>query len=106
MPKYLLKVNYTLDGVRGVLSKGGSARKAAASAVSESVGGSLESMYFAFGSTDVFAIADLPDNTAAAALALTVSGSGGAKVTTTVLLTPEEIDAATKSSVSYTAPGQ
>jgi uncharacterized protein with GYD domain len=106
MPKYLLQVNYTLDGVRGVLSKGGSARKAAASAVAESVGGSLESIYFAFGSTDVFAIADLPDNTAAAALALTVSGSGGASVTTTVLLTPEEIDAATKSSVSYTPPGQ
>ena len=92
MPKYLLQVNYTLDGVKGVLSKGGSARKAAAQAAAESVGGTLESVYFAFGSTDVFAIADLPDNAAAAALALTVSGSGAATVTTVVLLTPEEIE--------------
>ena len=43
MPKYLLQVNYTLDGVKGVLSKGGSARKAAAQAAAESVGGTLES---------------------------------------------------------------
>ena len=55
--------------------------------------------------TDVFAIADLPDNAAAAALALHVSASGGATVRTTVLLTPEEIDAATKKTVQYTAPG-
>jgi uncharacterized protein with GYD domain len=106
MPKYLLQVNYTLDGVKGVLSKGGSARRAAAEAAAASVGGTVESFYFAFGSTDVFVIADLPDNSAAAALALTVSGAGGATVDTTVLLTPEEIDSATKASVQYTAPGQ
>jgi uncharacterized protein with GYD domain len=106
MPKYLLQVNYTLEGVKGVLSKGGSARKAAAQAAAESVGGTLESVYFAFGSTDVFAIADLPDNAAAAALALTVSGSGAATVTTVVLLTPEEIDTATQKGVQYTPPGQ
>ena len=68
MPKYLLQVNYTLEGVKGVLSKGGSARKAAAKAAAESVGGTLECMYFAFGSTDAFAIADLPDNAAAAVM--------------------------------------
>ena len=45
MPKYLLQVNYTLDGVKGVLSKGGSARRAAAQAAAESVGGTLESIY-------------------------------------------------------------
>jgi hypothetical protein len=30
MPKYLLEVNYTLDGIKGVKSEGGSARVAAA----------------------------------------------------------------------------
>ena len=45
MPKYLLQVSYTLDGVKGVVSKGGSAREAAARAAAESVGGSLESLY-------------------------------------------------------------
>ena len=77
MPKYLLEVSYTLDGVRGVMAKGGSAREQAARAAAESVGGTLESFYFAFGSADVFTVADLPDNAAAAALALTVTAGGG-----------------------------
>ncbi len=106
MPKYLLQVSYTLDGVKGVMAKGGSARRAAAQAAVESVGGTLECVYFAFGKTDAFAIAELPDNAAAAAMALTVGGSGGATVNTVVLLTPEEIDAATQAGVEYTAPGQ
>jgi uncharacterized protein with GYD domain len=105
MPKYMLEVNYTLDGVRGVVAKGGSARKAAAQAAAESVGGTLDSLYFAFGGTDAFAVADLPDNNAAAALALNVTAGGGASVRTTVLLTPEDVDAATKISVQYTPPG-
>jgi uncharacterized protein with GYD domain len=105
MPKYLLDVTYTLDGVKGVVAKGGSARKAAAAAAAKSVGGRLESFYFAFGGTDVFAVADLPDNTAAAALALTVTAGGGATVRTVVLLTPDEVDAAVEQKVKYTPPG-
>lgn len=105
MPKYLLKVHYTLDGVKGVLAKGGSARKAAAQAAAKSAGGKVESFYFAFGSTDVFVVADLPDNSAAAALALTVTSGGGATVTTTVLLTPDEIDQAASTKVKYQPPG-
>ncbi len=105
MPKYLLEVNYTLDGVRGVVAKGGSPREAAARVAAESVGGQLDALYFAFGGTDVFAIADLPDNAAAAALALAVTSGGGAAVRTIVLLTPEEIDAATRKAVTYTPPG-
>ncbi len=105
MPKYLLEVNYTLDGVRGVLKQGGSARKAAAQAAAKSLGGKLDSFYFAFGGTDVFTVADMPDNESAAALALTVSGGGGATVNTVVLLTPEEVDAAVKKDVKYKPPG-
>ena len=104
MPKYLLEVTYTLDGVRGVVAKGGSARKAAAAAAARSVGGKLDSFYFAFGGTDVYTVADLPDNEAAAALALAVTAGGGAAVRTVVLLTPEEIDAATDKKVKYTPP--
>jgi uncharacterized protein with GYD domain len=105
MPKYLLEVNYTLDGVRGVLAKGGSVRKAAASAAAKSAGGKVDSFYFAFGGTDVYVVADMPDNEAAAALALTVSAGGGATVRTVVLLTPDEIDAATSKNVKYKPPG-
>jgi uncharacterized protein with GYD domain len=105
MPKYLLEVNYTLDGVRGVLKQGGSARKAAAQAAAKSLGGKLDNFYFAFGGTDVFTVADMPDNESAAALALTVSAGGGATVKTVVLLTPEEVDDATKKDVKYKPPG-
>lgn len=106
MPKYLLQVNYTLEGVKGVLAKGGTAREKAAREAAKSVGGSLDSFYFAFGGTDVVTVADLPDNTAAAALALTVAAGGGATVHTTVLLTPDQIDDATKKTVLYTPPGR
>src|SRR5260370_39386369 len=101
MPKYLLEVNYTLEGVRGVVAKGGTARKTAAQAAAKSLGGKIEAFYFAFGGTDVFAIADMPDNAAAAALALNVTAAGGAEVRTVVLLGPDEIDAATEKSVKY-----
>jgi len=47
----------------------------------------------------------MPSNEAAAALALTVTAGGGATVNTVALLSPEEIDAAAATSVSYTPPG-
>lgn len=105
MGKYLLSVNYTLDGVRAVVAKGGSARRAAAQAAAKSVGGKVESFYFAFGGTDAYVVADLPSNEAAAALAMVVTAGGGATVETTVLLSPSEIDAAVKQEVSYRPPG-
>ena len=105
MPKYLLEVEYTLDGVRGVLAQGGSARKAAATAAAKSAGGKLEAFYFAFGGTDVYVIADMPDNASAAALALHVTAGGGATVRTVVLLAPDEVDTATQKDVRYKPPG-
>lgn len=106
MAKYLLKVTYTLDGIRGVQAQGGSARRAAADAAVKSAGGTLESFYFAFGGTDVFVVADLPSNVAAAAVATSVSAGGGATVETVVLISPEEMDQAVKIPVGYTPPGR
>lgn len=106
MPKYMLRVNYTADGAKGLIQDGGSKRRAAAQKAAESVGGRVESFYFAFGETDAFVVADLPDAASATAIALTVSASGGATVQTSVLMTPEEVDAAAKKSPLYTAPGR
>ena len=106
MPKYLLQVSYTAEGAKGVLKDGGSKRRAAAKAVVESVGGKLESMYFAFGKTDVFVIVDAPDAASIASAALTLGASGSVTCTTTALLTAEEIDQAVKKSASYTPPGR
>jgi len=105
MPKYLFHASYTTEGVAGVRSKGGSARRDAITAMAEGLGGSIESFYFAFGDDDVFTVVDLPDNEAAAAVALTVNSSSAVSVQTTVLLTAEEIDAAAQRSVDYRPPG-
>lgn len=50
-------------------------------------------------------IMDLPDNVAAVAIALLVAASGKVAVKTTVLLTPEEVDAAVKVGGDYRPPG-
>jgi uncharacterized protein with GYD domain len=106
MPKYLLEVSYTAEGAKGLLKDGGTKRRQAAAALVEGLGGKMESMYFAFGETDVFAIADLPDSTTATAVALALAASGAVSSKTTVLITPEEIDQAVKKSTQYTPPGR
>jgi uncharacterized protein with GYD domain len=105
VPKYLVEVKYTLDGMKGLKAQGGSARVAASKALIEEVGGSIESFYFAFGDRDAVIIADLPDNVASAALGLIVGASGGVNSAVTVLLTPEEIDEAAKKQATYRPPG-
>lgn len=105
MGKYLLRGNYVGDGVAGLLNEGGSARRVAATAAVESVGGTVESMYYAFGDTDVFVICEFPDDASATAAALTVNSSGAVRVTTTPLMTPEDIDDASQKSPTYQPPG-
>jgi uncharacterized protein with GYD domain len=91
--------------VRGVAEEGGSSRVDAVKKATESVGGTLEAFYFAFGGADAYVIADLPDNETAAAVALTVNQSDRASVETVVLVTPEEMDAAAKKDVDFRPAG-
>ena len=106
MPKYLIQFNYTAEGVKGVLKEGGSSRRAATEKLIKSMGGTVEAYYFAFGEADGFVIADLPDSTSMAAINLTVASSGAVATKTTVLITPEEVDAAAKKTPSYRPPGK
>ncbi len=106
MPKYLLQVNYTADGAKGLIKDGGSARRSAAQKAAESLGGRVESMYFAFGAADAYVTAEMPDHASAAAISLALAASGGATARTTVLLTPEEMDQAASKTPIYRAPGQ
>ncbi len=106
MPKYLVQANYVGEGIKGLLKEGGSSRRAAVEKLFGSLGGKVEAFYYAFGDTDLFVIADVPDNVTAAALSLTVNAAGAATSRITVLLTPEEIDAAGKKSPIYRPPGQ
>jgi uncharacterized protein with GYD domain len=106
MAKYLLTGSYTAEGAKGVLAEGGTRRREATEQVVKSLGGTVEAYYFGFGGDDFYLIADLPSHAAAAAGALTGSASGALSVRTTVLLTPEDIDAAAKLTPSYRAPGE
>jgi uncharacterized protein with GYD domain len=105
MPKFMIKASYSTDGARGLLKEGGTARRAAVQKVVESMGGKVEAFYFAYGDADAYVITDLPDVATAAALSLTVSASGAVRLSTIPLITAEEIDAASKKSVAYRAPG-
>ena len=105
MPKYLVQASYTPQGVEGIRSKGGTSRRDAVADMAGSLGGQLESFYFGFGDHDAYVIVDLPDNEAAAAIALTVNAAGAATAETIVLLTPEQVDEAAKRSVDYRPPG-
>ena len=105
MPKYLLEVSYTLDGIKGLSAEGGSARVAAVTAATEAAGGKIESFYFAFGDKDAYLIVDYPDAVTAASAVLAVTAAGGAKVRTVVLLTPAEVDAGVRMESTYRPPG-
>jgi uncharacterized protein with GYD domain len=106
MGKYLLHANYVGEGIKGLLKEGGTARRASAEKAVKSVGGTIEAFYYAFGETDAYVIVDVPDNASMAALATTIGASGAVRITTTVLITPEEMDAVAKKTPTYRAPGQ
>ena len=106
MPKYLFEARYTAEGARALAGEGGSGRRAAMTKMTDGMGGKLESFYYAFGDVDLYAIAELPDNESAAAVALAVSQGGGATVRTVVLISPEGMDKAGKKAVEYWPPGR
>jgi uncharacterized protein with GYD domain len=106
MPKYLFHGSYTEEGLKGLLKDGGTKRQEAVKQAVESLGGTLEAYYFAFGDNDFYFIADSPDNVNAVAGSILGSASGAVKVNITVLLTPEEIDEAVKKTIDWRPPGQ
>ena len=106
MAKYLIEGHYTAEGAKAIAHDGGTGRRASAAKMIESVGGKLEAFYFAFGDVDVYAIIDLPDNVAAAAVALAINKTGVLAGKTVVLIPPEDMDRAAKKAVDYRPPGQ
>jgi len=105
MAKYLFEAKYAAEGAKGLAREGGSGRRATVEKMVVSMGGRLESFYFAFGDVDVYLIVDLPDHIAATAVALAVNQSGVVSVKTIVLISPEEVDKAAKKAVDYRPPG-
>ncbi|MGY1703898.1 GYD domain-containing protein [Geodermatophilus sp. SYSU D00697] len=104
MSRFLVIASYSPQGARAVMAAGGSARRSVFEHAVLDLHGRLETFDFALGADDVYAIVDLPDAAAAAALSLTISGGGVAVVRTVVLLPPEELDRAAQLHPSY-SPG-
>ena len=96
--------SYTTEGIKGLVKDGGSKRRAVVEETLKGLGGKVEAFYYAFGDSDVVAIFDLPDNASATAVALTVAATGAVHLKTTVLISAEEVDQATKKTVRYRPP--
>ena len=106
MPKYLVQGSYSNQGLSGLLKEGGSKRQHAAEEAVKGLGGRLEAFYYAFGNDDFVIILDVPSNVDATALSLAANATGAVKSRMTVLITPEEVDQATKRTVNFRAPGK
>jgi uncharacterized protein with GYD domain len=87
MAFYLIQAVYKDTATKSLVIRP-QTREDAISKTCKSLGGKLHSFYFAFGEYDVVAIAELPDNAAAAAFALGIASKGAvSRFHTTVLLT-------------------
>ncbi len=106
MPKYLFQGSYTAEGTRGLLKEGGTSRRDTIEQLMKGMGGTLESLYYAFGPDDVVSIVDLPDSVTGTAVSLAVNAAGAVRLRITPLITPEEVDQAAKMSIGYRPPGQ
>lgn len=105
MSKFLIQAHYTGSGVKGLIKEGGSGRREALTQTVESLGGSLEAMHYAFGETDLYLIANFPDDSSATAFSLQVNAAGAISVKMIPLIAPETVDEAVNKSVSYRRPG-
>ncbi|SCL59696.1 GYD domain-containing protein [Micromonospora chersina] len=105
MPAFLLRSIYTVDGISGLTRDGGSKRAEVVRKMVEEAGGRMLSMHFAFADDDTYVLCDLPDHRTAAALAMRIGAAGGLRSRVTPLLTPAEVDEATRTPTDYSAPG-
>jgi len=96
VPHYMIQVAYTPEGWAALVKSPQNRIEVVRPAV-EKAGGKIETGYYAFGEYDVVIIAELPDNSSAAGLAISFSAGGALRaIKTTPLLTPDEAVAAMK----------
>jgi uncharacterized protein with GYD domain len=105
MKRFMFKVSYTHEGMRGVISEGAVNRRTFIEKMASEMGGSVVSFDYAFGDTDVYVICEMQDEITAAAVATAVAASGAASIETVTLLSPEDVDAAIAKHAPYRAPG-
>jgi len=87
MPFYMFQGRYTAAALKAMVDNPQD-REAAARPLVESVGGKLHNLFFCFGTEDVVAIIEAPDDKSIAAGALAIGASGAlAGGATTKLMT-------------------
>ena len=102
MSKYLIQLSYTSDAWATQVKNPKSARDRATTVI-ESLGGKVESLYYAFGEYDLIGIMDMPSNVNAAAVSLAVSAGGAVKsMQTTPLMDLDEGVAAMRAAATAT----
>ena len=96
MSSYLVQVSYTTEAVASLIKNPQNRTETVRKSVKK-LGGKLVGFWMAFGDYDVVVVVEMPDNVSAAALALSVGGSGTARsIKTTPLLSIEDGIAALK----------
>lgn len=106
MPRYLVQAAYTAAAAAAFV-KNPQDRVAGVRVLVEKMGGKLETMDYCLGDFDLVAIASLPDDVTAAAMALAVSSAGHIKsYKTTRLMSAEDFLSAQQKAhgVAYQAP--
>ena len=106
MATFMVQFKYTEKGMQGLVKDGGTKRREATRDLVEALGGKLVAYYFGFGEYDGLAIIEGLDNVKTVAGNLTAAVTGMVQTKTTVLVTPEEMDQATKKMVPFRAPGE
>ena len=110
MAKYAIFFTYSSDAWARMINNPGD-RTAAVRQLTDSVGGSLESAYWMFGTHDGIVIVDVPDSVRAAAVSVAVGSTGSFKhLETHELLTQDQLGQvlshARNAAEAYQAPGQ
>ena len=90
MPYYMTQASYTSQALK-TMTGNPQDRAATTARMVEAAGGKMLDFFFAFGEYDAVIIWEAPDNATAASVAIAAAGGGAlAKISTTVLMTPEE----------------
>ncbi len=106
MPIYMVQASYAPQATASMVNNPQD-RAAAIKPMIERMGGKLQDLWFCFGEYDIVAIAEMPDNVSAAAMAMAIGSSGAMSAyRTTPLMTSADAKKAMKKAggVGYTAP--
>jgi uncharacterized protein with GYD domain len=101
MPNFLIQAAYTPEAIQAMIQNPQD-RTAVIRGAIEKLGGKVHHLFLSFGDYDVVVLLEMPDNVAAAAIALAVAAGGACKTvkTTSLLTAAEGLEAAKKAATS------